>query len=132
MELGLYPRHSQAPDFNAELVAAFKENDNEFSFGQTVKHVLHHRQEKLLKGRDKLNNYFDKYDKDRSGELSMPEIFAMLQELNLNFQTKEDQDSVKEFFLELVNNGNGMIDCEAFKTIYLRIDEQLRRGVYSQ
>lgn len=62
----------------------------------------------------------------------MPEIFAMLQELNLNFQTKDDQDNVKEVFLELVNDGNGMMDREAFQTIYLRIDEQLRRAIYSK
>jgi Ca2+-binding EF-hand superfamily protein len=81
--------------------------------------------------REELNKYFDFYDKDKSGELSMAEVSIMLQHLNLMPKTKEDQDIIREFFIDLDKDGNGMIDRTDFQTIYFRMDEQLKRMEYT-
>eukprot|EP00427_Karlodinium_veneficum_P003675 CAMPEP_0169158116 /NCGR_PEP_ID=MMETSP1015-20121227/55004_1 /TAXON_ID=342587 /ORGANISM="Karlodinium micrum, Strain CCMP2283" /LENGTH=83 /DNA_ID=CAMNT_0009229213 /DNA_START=111 /DNA_END=358 /DNA_ORIENTATION=+ len=60
----------------------------------------------------------------------MAEISSMLESLELTPKTREEQDTIKELFLELDRDGTGRIDRKGFHLIYLRMDEQLKRLTY--
>merc|ERR1711939_835327 len=92
-----------AADKNGDALIDFDEFENIFANADTFKEAM----------RKEMRPTFDRLDKDHNGELSVKELKKALKALG-----KKGHD-VKDLINHADANGNGIIDFEEFKTIFM-------------
>merc|ERR1719326_2800108 len=70
---------------------------------------------------------FNRYDRDRSGELDMQEVAKILHEMNLIPRTKEEQSEILAIFEEVDEDGSQTFDFKEFQVLIIRVKERLEK-----
>jgi len=130
-EFGLVPRdRTERELFNEDLWTATTMYQNNMDFHGMVHFICNRRESRRKMFAEQLSKYFDFYDRDKSGLLTMAEVSSMLEHLNLTPRTRVEQDNIRELFLWLDKDGAGKICRHGFQLIYIRMDEQIRQLQY--
>eukprot|EP00747_Dinoflagellata_sp_TGD_P102856 gnl/TRDRNA2_/TRDRNA2_168785_c0_seq1.p1 gnl/TRDRNA2_/TRDRNA2_168785_c0~~gnl/TRDRNA2_/TRDRNA2_168785_c0_seq1.p1 ORF type:complete len:451 (-),score=96.17 gnl/TRDRNA2_/TRDRNA2_168785_c0_seq1:24-1376(-) len=108
-----------------ELIANFVHDSVTFPwFLDLVSQVRSYQQRQRA---HEVRKLFSTYDVDRSGSLSMKEIFAILVDLGLQPRTLEQQESIAELIEEVDSDGSGEISADELVHMCQRISERLQR-----
>eukprot|EP00929_Paragymnodinium_shiwhaense_P024933 TRINITY_DN15203_c0_g1_i2.p1 TRINITY_DN15203_c0_g1~~TRINITY_DN15203_c0_g1_i2.p1 ORF type:complete len:945 (-),score=237.99 TRINITY_DN15203_c0_g1_i2:154-2988(-) len=73
-----------------------------------------------------LEQEFERYDRDKSGTLSVPEISAILVDTDCAPVNKKEQEEMGLLIEAVDRNGDGLIDYSEFLLLVQRIDEKIR------
>eukprot|EP00927_Polykrikos_kofoidii_P025612 TRINITY_DN22982_c0_g1_i1.p1 TRINITY_DN22982_c0_g1~~TRINITY_DN22982_c0_g1_i1.p1 ORF type:complete len:868 (-),score=182.50 TRINITY_DN22982_c0_g1_i1:165-2768(-) len=75
---------------------------------------------------------FERYDRDRSGQLSVPEISHLLVDVGCAPLRRKEQEELAQLIQIVDADGNGSIDFQEFQVLSQRIDEKLRSMRYGE
>eukprot|EP00746_Dinoflagellata_sp_MGD_P166639 gnl/MRDRNA2_/MRDRNA2_96682_c0_seq1.p1 gnl/MRDRNA2_/MRDRNA2_96682_c0~~gnl/MRDRNA2_/MRDRNA2_96682_c0_seq1.p1 ORF type:complete len:1075 (+),score=251.98 gnl/MRDRNA2_/MRDRNA2_96682_c0_seq1:142-3366(+) len=70
---------------------------------------------------------FNRYDRDKSGELDMQEVAKILHEMNLIPRSKEEQSEILAIFEEVDEDGSQTFDFKEFQILIIRVRERLEK-----
>lgn len=130
LEHGLMPRdpddRSTVEDTVKELVEA--KGDGGMDFHDFLWLIRHVREECRKGARQDLKTVFSRFDKDKSGNLSLCEVSMLIAEIGLTPRCREDQDEIKKLLSEVDADGSGELDFEEFQELVQKITEKLRSG----
>eukprot|EP00413_Alexandrium_margalefii_P030426 CAMPEP_0204569456 /NCGR_PEP_ID=MMETSP0661-20131031/37750_1 /ASSEMBLY_ACC=CAM_ASM_000606 /TAXON_ID=109239 /ORGANISM="Alexandrium margalefi, Strain AMGDE01CS-322" /LENGTH=304 /DNA_ID=CAMNT_0051577555 /DNA_START=26 /DNA_END=940 /DNA_ORIENTATION=- len=73
-----------------------------------------------------LASLFVLFDKDRSGYLSLDEVFAVIGHLGLAPRCREDQVEMHQLLKEIDVDNSGTLSCKEFEVLAQKFDNQLR------
>lgn len=76
---------------------------------------------------DGIRALFRQYDKDKSGELDMKEVCHIIQDMNLQPRTAQEQDSIAELLEEVDADGSGCFHLEELMNMIVRISERIQQ-----
>jgi Ca2+-binding EF-hand superfamily protein len=124
-EFGLLPR---TPAEREELEAMVKKADpdeNGLDFREFLDLISQIRRKCIDKNRIEWKGFFDKHDKDKSGQLSVAEVSAVLAELNLTPKTHEEQHEIRILIQDVDEDGSGELSFQEFQMLSQRVIERL-------
>eukprot|EP00930_Biecheleria_cincta_P041806 TRINITY_DN28715_c0_g1_i1.p1 TRINITY_DN28715_c0_g1~~TRINITY_DN28715_c0_g1_i1.p1 ORF type:complete len:797 (-),score=149.93 TRINITY_DN28715_c0_g1_i1:55-2445(-) len=75
---------------------------------------------------DELAAKFNTYDRDKSGELSMQEVYQILSEFNMLPKTKLEQRELGRVIEQLDADGSGTFELEEFHSLWQKMSEHVR------
>mmetsp|Transcript_26389 Transcript_26389/g.47570 ORF Transcript_26389/g.47570 Transcript_26389/m.47570 type:complete len:794 (-) Transcript_26389:184-2565(-) len=75
---------------------------------------------------EELTDRFNEFDRDKSGELGMVEIYQILEEFKMLPRTKEEQFEVGRCIDTFDRDGSGTFELEEFHDFFQRMTEQMR------
>lgn len=137
-ESGLAPRSLQEKEDMRVIFNDFESSDsssmaseeiNLNDFLEIVWEIRRYRQDKI---REKQWERFVKYDKDRSGALSIAEVSKVLADLHLTPANRVEQEQISNLIATVDEDGSGYIDFAEFQELSQRIDEKLRSFRYEE
>lgn len=70
---------------------------------------------------------FNRYDRDKSGELEMHEVAKILHDMGLIPRTKEEQAEILAIFEEVDEDGSQSFDFKEFQVLIIRVKERLEK-----
>lgn len=129
LEYGLVPKEA---DERAKVEQTVKEladaRGEGMSFHDFLWLIRHLREEATRCSQYEHKKMFDRYDADKSGNLSLQEVSLLIVEVGLTPRCREDQDEIKKLLQEVDADGSGEIDFEEFQELVQAITEKMRSG----
>jgi len=123
---GLVPPRGNARKCVEHIVQMCVSQDCSFSFSEFLGLVRHVRCQCQDSVRQDLEEAFQRYDKDGSGELSKTEAYALFSERGLNPRSRHDQEDIAKLLTEVDSDNSGSIDFEEFQDLVQRLSEKKR------
>ena len=66
-----------------------------------------------------LNEYFDRFDKDKDGQLDREDVFRMMEEIQMGKRGGQNIEAMVDSFMDQMDvNHNGKITKEEFRKFY--------------
>mmetsp|Transcript_117163 Transcript_117163/g.303981 ORF Transcript_117163/g.303981 Transcript_117163/m.303981 type:complete len:737 (+) Transcript_117163:146-2356(+) len=127
-EFGLMPKTRRERErVEHVLQEADKDGDGEFSFNEFLELVEQVRKMQQELRREEQLELFERYDRDRSGALSVAEISSLLSHLGVTPHSRAEQEELAELILSADDDGSGTIGFEEFQILCQRFEEKLNR-----
>lgn len=77
--------------------------------------VLHRERQQRMD----LNEYFDRFDKDKDGQLDREDVFRMMEEIQMGKRGGQNIEAMVDSFMDQMDaNHNGKITKEEFRKFY--------------
>lgn len=126
LQFGLMPKGRAEQDAVHDIIDEVDTDEiGELSFTQTLHLVKRLRRKANDDRREELRSYFDSYDRDGSGDLSMAEISKILVDLGLQPRNHEEQENIQLMMEEVDEDGTNSLDFEEFCMLFQKISEKL-------
>lgn len=123
-ESGLAPRTAHEKTDMGAVFAA--ESDEEINFNDFLEIVLEIRFYRKDKAKDMSLERFQRYDRDKSGSLTIGELSRLLADVGLAPVNHGEQEEIANLICAVDEDGSGVIDFPEFQELCQRIDEKLR------
>lgn len=125
-EFGLLPRNQAEKEELEELIRnADADGEGGLDFREFLDLILLVRRKCMDKNKEHEKALFDKYDKDKSGQLSVAEVSAVLADLNLTPKTHEEQHEIRILIQDVDEDGSGELSFQEFQMLSQRVVERL-------
>lgn len=132
-EFGLKPKTKQEnDDINSVLQRNDVNGDGEFNFVEFLELVREVRAYKRGKQHQEYLQNFERYDKDKSGTLSVLEISNLLADLGFVPKSYKEQDEIAYLIHTADDDASGFINFPEFQVLCQRIDEKLKSMRYEE
>lgn len=109
-----------------------KDGSGEFEFNEFLGLVHQIRDFAMERYEEELHCTFERYDRDKSGELSVAELSILLVTLSLVPRTRREQEGLAHLIHLVDVDGSGKIDFREFQVLCQRIKEHMCRLRYDQ
>jgi len=130
-EFGLTPKSGQERyEVEKMLLAVDKDENGEVEFRGFLALVRTIRGYRVSRKSEEQKDLFDKYDKDRSGSLSIPEVSALLADLGQVPCSRKEQEELANLIACVDSDGSGTIGFSEMQILCQRVDEKLQNLRY--
>mmetsp|Transcript_130084 Transcript_130084/g.277889 ORF Transcript_130084/g.277889 Transcript_130084/m.277889 type:complete len:1026 (+) Transcript_130084:91-3168(+) len=132
-EFGLLPKNPlERKEVEAILKAADKNGDNAFDFEEFLHLTSLVRNYQVDLKREEHSACFDRYDRDKSGSLTVEELSSLLYDLGCIPRDRKEQEELGAIIQQVDSDGNGIIQFDEFEILCQRIDERLKSMRYEE
>eukprot|EP00930_Biecheleria_cincta_P053662 TRINITY_DN3926_c0_g2_i1.p1 TRINITY_DN3926_c0_g2~~TRINITY_DN3926_c0_g2_i1.p1 ORF type:complete len:952 (-),score=220.26 TRINITY_DN3926_c0_g2_i1:26-2881(-) len=94
-------------------------------FAQFVRVIKNLRQMEMQEKSDAVQTLFNQYDKDKSGDLSIKEICAILMDLHIQPRSLSEQEAMAQLIDEADRDGSGELNVQELLFLVQRIGERV-------
>lgn len=130
-EFGLVPRSLQERgEIESILMAADKDENGEVVFRSFLALVRTIRAYRVQRKHEEQLTLFEKYDRDKSGELSIPEVSALLADLGQVPCSRGEQQELARLIESVDSDGTGSLGFNEMQVLCQRVDEKLHNLRY--
>lgn len=106
------------------------DGSGEFEFDEFLGLVHQIRDFAIGRNKDELLYFYERYDRDGSGQLNVAELSVLLTHLGLVPHTRREQEELAHLIHIVDNDGSGFIDFYEFQVLCQRISENMTRLRY--
>eukprot|EP00746_Dinoflagellata_sp_MGD_P008187 gnl/MRDRNA2_/MRDRNA2_116352_c0_seq1.p1 gnl/MRDRNA2_/MRDRNA2_116352_c0~~gnl/MRDRNA2_/MRDRNA2_116352_c0_seq1.p1 ORF type:complete len:931 (-),score=220.30 gnl/MRDRNA2_/MRDRNA2_116352_c0_seq1:176-2968(-) len=124
-EFGLIPRTLAERQDLENMVKKADTDGNGLDFREFLDLISAIRRKCIEKNKEDWKKFFDKHDKDKSGQLSVAEVSAVLAELSLTPKTHEEQHEIRILIQDVDEDGSGELSFQEFQMLSQRVVERL-------
>mmetsp|Transcript_9491 Transcript_9491/g.30200 ORF Transcript_9491/g.30200 Transcript_9491/m.30200 type:complete len:305 (+) Transcript_9491:214-1128(+) len=132
-EFGLMPR---TPHERSEVDNMLRETDRNGDGCYSFEEFLHltSKVRTMLQERKRaaLLQFFERYDRDKSGNLSVEELSALLCDLGIVPMNRKEQEELAALIQLVDTDGSGFVEFDEFVDLAQRIDQRLRSMRYEE
>jgi len=124
MDIGVAPIHDDSARLAAVQGVLQTNGKDENSFPHML-HLVHEARRACKEATlDDLSAKFKTYDRDKSGELTMNEIFQILEDFQQLPRTRDEQQDISHVIERMDIDGSGTFDFYEFLEFFQRLSEQ--------
>lgn len=125
-EFGLLPRTAEDRKQLEEMVRkADSDGEGGLDFKEFLDLVSQLRKKCMSNHKEEQKHFFDRHDKDKSGQLSVAEVSAVLADLNMTPKSHEEQHEIRILIQDVDEDGSGELDFQEFQMLSQRVTERL-------
>eukprot|EP00930_Biecheleria_cincta_P087438 TRINITY_DN7666_c0_g1_i1.p1 TRINITY_DN7666_c0_g1~~TRINITY_DN7666_c0_g1_i1.p1 ORF type:complete len:1052 (-),score=174.44 TRINITY_DN7666_c0_g1_i1:55-3210(-) len=111
-------------DSDAESTSSHLVANPELTFEQYMLYLQRVRSFHKSRQVHELRRIFDRFDKDRSGTLSLAEVSIFLESLDMLPRSRREQEELGQLIQSVDEDGNGCLDFVEFQELVHRIEEK--------